>query len=399
LPEAELHFKESWRVGSFGEKRGQFRYPSDAVGLLAGSLLVADTWNNRLQVIQVDTLTGSSETLDVFDFPDGQEPCGVALLGDERIFVSVFGFGSSAHGVYEFSWSAIDPLQPLVAEKAAKSKKGSSRASTPVSQSKNKLWRVSFFGGAVGTKAGHFAYPCGVAASSLLGCLFVADSGNSRVVALRVGAKVGDPCEWLAATRDAALAGPKDVATDPAGLVYVADTDNARCVVLRFSLETLEFELVAVVAGSDAEVPMAHPTRCAPLVCPRAIRVEPLAWVADLGGAARPPWSCLVTVLDQGPAAHAAHTFHVRCVEEEVAADADSTSDASPARGVTVKATSTQLSTYGGYPGNAAGMLDNPSGSTLVGTSAARDAGRRVAVVDSNNHSIVLLSWEEPAAE
>lgn len=280
LPDTELHFKESWRVGSFGEKQGQFRYPSDAVALDAGPLLVADTWNNRLQVLQLDALAGTSEMLDVFDFPDDQEPCGLALLG-ERIFVSVSGFGASAHGVYEFSWSVLDPLKPFVVEKAAKGKKGSSRASTPgspLAPPKHKLWRVSFFGGPIGTKAGHFAYPCGLAASALLGGLYVADSGNSRVVALRVGAKVGDPCSWLAATRDASLAGPKGVGTDPAGLVYVADTDNARCVVLRFSPDTLEFETLAEVAGGDAEGgaprPL-RPARCAPRHSRRALGVPP----------------------------------------------------------------------------------------------------------------------------
>jgi DNA-binding beta-propeller fold protein YncE len=374
LPETNLHFKESCRLGAFGERLGEIRYPSDVLALPDGPLLVADTWNNRLQVLQVDIHSGSSETLENFDFSDNQEPYGLALL-EERIFVSVSGFGGAAHGVYELSWSTLDPLKPSGSEKTAM----------------KKLWQVSFFGGPVGSMAGSFAYPRGLAASTLLNCLFVADSGNSRVAVLRLS-EVGQPCSWVTATSEGILAGPKGVSTDPAGLVYVADTDNARCVIFQFLIELEEF--VEVASLGDQEVPMAHPSRCTPLVCPHAIRVEPLAlsFGADAGDdVVQQPWSCLVTVLDQGQTSHAAHTYHVKCEEEEVNADEPfEEAPEQPQRAVNVKVLLTQLSSYGGLPRKLPGTMDHPSGSALVTDG--------VAVIDSHNHSIVLLSWEYASA-
>jgi hypothetical protein len=176
------------RFGQYGEEPGNFRYPSDAVVLPGNAILVTDTWNNRIQVLELNMETGDLKVLDSYKFPGNLEPTGITKLGN-RIFISCNGFGSTPHGIQEFGWSGLDPMiKPVVVKKEKvelKTKKGDKKSSAkvvpeaPVEVAVEipdpKLWPLQFYGNKIGSGEGEFAYPTSIAAHEASGTLLVAD--------------------------------------------------------------------------------------------------------------------------------------------------------------------------------------------------------------------------------
>ena len=373
------HHQFSSRFGRYGTDPGAFHFPSGATFLPSGLIIVADSWNNRLQVM--DLAGESPKVADVYRFQDGMEPHSIAVLGD-RIFVTVQGFGATEHGLMEFSFSEADPTKEPLKGKRPGSRGGSSRG-----KARPRLFALCFFGSKVGTTEGFFAFPSGLAASVGLSLLFIADTGNNRVVALRPGASPGDKMSWVGSSGEN-LSSPSGVAVDPAGIVFLADTGNRRIAAFKWTTSFVQVEI-----GFD-RIDVVNPKRCTHVSAPYGLWAEPLKFdpepeppMSEGAPSTRKPWSVLLSVADQGDdCPHALHTLVVHLSEQVGDAEEDRGQE------VTTKGDVLHLSSFVGSGDQA---LEGPRGCLILSGSGEDDEGKQLVVIDGNNHSIVLLGWEE----
>jgi DNA-binding beta-propeller fold protein YncE len=118
------------------------------------------------------------------------------------------------------------------------------------------LYEARIFG-ECGSGQGQFREPLGIAADER-GNVFVADTGNDRVVQLRYGP---DGLRWVRAfvtpgTWESPFRKPSQVALGESGTLYVADTDNDRVIVMSQAGEPI----LEIRGDSEAGVTLDGPT-------------------------------------------------------------------------------------------------------------------------------------------
>ena len=192
--------------GQRGSAIGQYNWPRGiAVDPVTGHLWVANTKQYNIHIIRTDT-------------------CGAAPpAGGVQS-----RFGSQGTGLDQFNWPHSIVIRGSDADRVAFIADTNNHrivayhvaTRTPI---------TSF--GSSGSGNGNFRFPTAVALDPATGNLFVADSGNDRIVELSVSAD-GGSFTWEG-TYTGGFSGPQGVALDPQGRIFVADTANDRLVILR----------------------------------------------------------------------------------------------------------------------------------------------------------------------
>ena len=179
-----------------GAELGKFNWPRGmAIDNATGQIWVADTKQNRLQIVQPDC-TGLEFIGDFFGGAGTDQfnwPYGVAIRQSDRIaFVS----DTENHRLKAFN----------VATRA----------------------QLSIFG-AKGSGFAQFLRPAGIAVSPVTGNIFVADSENDRIKEL---SSANGTSFTTVRNITGGFLNPEGVAVDAQGRIYVADSGNDRIVIL-----------------------------------------------------------------------------------------------------------------------------------------------------------------------
>jgi tripartite motif-containing protein 71 len=243
----ELGFLGEW--GGFGSGPGQLAFPRALASDPAGDTYVADTANDRVQVFDssgayLRTIGVSAHAPGVFVAPRGLavDPSGRLLVVDtdgNRIESFAQG-GGALLGV----WSSAGGVKPGFAEPGgiAIDPRGSVYVADTGNARVARLWGegtyLSELGGPADLGGAGLSGAGSAAVSAATGDLYVADSGHNRVLSYsptgsllaRVGAGGGDGSSGSA---PGAFNHPGAVAVAPSGYVFVADTGNNRVVKLR----------------------------------------------------------------------------------------------------------------------------------------------------------------------
>jgi tripartite motif-containing protein 71 len=285
----QLEFAGEW--GGFGSKPGQLAFPRALASDPAGDTYVADTANDRIEVFDpagnyLRTIGISAHGPGVMTAPRGLaiDPTGRLLVSDtDGNRIEIFDAGSDTYtgewteagghsaGFYYPEGIGIDPhgsvyvadtgnerLVRLWGEGAYQGEIGgpaelggaqlAGAGSVAVSSATDQTYvadsnhnRVLVYGpegslqakwgagegnGTAGNGPGAFDHP-GALALAPNGNVYVADTGNNRVVELSATGQVVD--EWGAkGTADGHFRAPAGVAVDAAGSVYVLDSENDR---------------------------------------------------------------------------------------------------------------------------------------------------------------------------
>lgn len=184
-------------VGEAGDGEGRFQTPQRAARDAAGRLYVTEygaEGHNRIQVFEPDPTPGGSRWIFAGEFgsygEDGggfSRPMGIVVVGDE-VFVSDVSHRIVVYGtdlVFRREW------------------------------------------GREGSAQGELRYPYGIAAHE--GTLFVAEYGNHRIQRFTTAGESRGSFGKLG-SRPGELRNPWDVAVDEHGILFVADTGNDRVV-------------------------------------------------------------------------------------------------------------------------------------------------------------------------
>lgn len=284
-----LTFAGAW--GGYGSKPGQLAFPRALASDPAGDTYVADTANDRIEVFDpvgdyLRTIGLSARGPGQLTAPKGLavDPTGRLLAADTvGSRVEVFAPGSD---LYSSQWAspegrsdgfnaptgiAVDPLGSVYVSDPGNARltqfwgdgtylseiggptdigpaQLSGAAAVAVSDADRETFvadsghnRVLVYGpegmlrakwgadagsGAAGTEPGDFEHPRGIAVDGA-GNVYVADTGNDRIVKLSPGGVV--LAEWGApGSGDGRFHAPTGVALDGAGEVYVVDSENNR---------------------------------------------------------------------------------------------------------------------------------------------------------------------------
>ncbi len=242
----ELDYVRSW--GGHGSGQGQLIYPRALAADAAGETYVADTANDRVEVFSpngqyVRTIGTPALSPGVLTAPRG-----VAVDPSGRLFVSdtdtnrVEAF-SAGGGPYLFSWSQAGGANPNFAEPAGIA--FDPRGAVYVADTGNgriaRLWGegtyLSEIGGPSELGGALLRGAASVAVSPATGELYVADTEHNRVLIYsptgtllaKIGAEGGNGAP---STEAGAFNHPEGLAVAPSGYVYVADSGNNRIVKL-----------------------------------------------------------------------------------------------------------------------------------------------------------------------
>ena len=229
----------------------------------AGGILVADTFNDRLQKFRTNGAfvaewgPGGSGNRQFAD------PRAASRDGDGNLYVADYGNNRvqklSSTGAYLAQWGTqgitngqfrcpagivVDRGYVYVADQANNRIQKFTRAGGFVA-----TW------GSLGSGPAQFALPTGLAVDKQ-GNLYVVDQGNSRIQKFSA---TGTPiCRWGTSGSGAGqFRSPTSVAVDPEGNVYVADTGNSRIVVFAPTASTpvLSSPRVTVTAAATSAAP------------------------------------------------------------------------------------------------------------------------------------------------
>ncbi|MGO9761609.1 MAG: NHL repeat-containing protein [Solirubrobacteraceae bacterium] len=242
----QLAFAGAW--GGAGSKPGQLEFPRALASDPAGDTYVADTANDRIEVFNPDgnylrTLGASARAPGELTAPSGVavDPSGRLLVSDtvdDRIEAFAPGddafleqwtlAGEHAAGLASPAGIGIDP-------------RGSVYVASPGNQRIVHLWGDGTFlgelGGPIDVGGAELAGAGSVAVSSASGQAYVADSDHNRV--LVYGPEGTLQAKWGAGEGDGTPGGgpgafdhPAALALAASGNVYVADTGNSRVVEL-----------------------------------------------------------------------------------------------------------------------------------------------------------------------
>ena len=232
----EGYFQDFW--GSEGVRPGEFSFPGAIAATGDGSVWVVDSGNHRLQKLQaiqplVADLTGTPlSTVGKRGAGKGQfeNPTGIAIDSRGRILVVDSGnrriqvLDARGNGLEE--WRHLDWLSPwgISFEPDTKSIFVTDRARHKVSRLDEQGRQISAWG-EPGNGEGELWAPHGI--TSHAGFLYVADTGNDRIVKFDLDGKslgsVG--CHGTAV---GAFVDPVDVAIDADHHLYVVDRGNHR---------------------------------------------------------------------------------------------------------------------------------------------------------------------------
>jgi sugar lactone lactonase YvrE len=196
------------QIGVPGDGEGQFAQPTNLAVAPDGTLYVADTLNNRIQVFNREGVFQRS--IGSRGNGEGQfiEPRGIAVDADGTLYIADTWNARivkmSPDGQVLASWGSGN--QDLGDGKKATITEGTAQG--------NAANPLGFFG------------PRGVALDGK-GNLYIADTGNKRIVVTSINGEYR--FQWGAAGAErGSFNEPTGVAIDTAGVVYVADTWNGR---------------------------------------------------------------------------------------------------------------------------------------------------------------------------
>ena len=221
------------RFGSYGSGNGQFKAPQGVAVRDDGLIFVADTGNNRVQVLTHEFAYfrqwgQASHAERQFDRPRGVA-IGPGPGGEIVVFIA--DTGNSRIRVFTFHGDQLD-VWGRWGNEPGSFDMPSDLAMAPngdvyvVDTNNHRIQRFTAQGafvsawGVQGAENGNFVYPRGIGISAA-GVIYIADTGNDRVQLFDAnGAFLG---KWdLAGGYD--LAAPTDVVVAPNGTVYVSDT-------------------------------------------------------------------------------------------------------------------------------------------------------------------------------
>ena len=261
-------FQQWWGRNSFGSPDcgsgpGEFDWPV-SVAVDSGYIYVADTGNDRIQMIDPDDngtsllILGDNGT----GFGNGEflEPRGVAVRGD---LICAADTGNSRiqmfdNSTFQTAWG--DKIMPDGQLSGAEGIAAGPDGTVYVLDTQNH--RVQTFNsdgvfldqwGSLGSDPGQFFLPGGIAVVEAVTrtLLYVADTGNSRVQKFDTdGTYLTSWSSWSADNATDALSGPRGIAADfdnGTVTVYVADTHNDRLVVFNENGDRID------VYGSSGE--------------------------------------------------------------------------------------------------------------------------------------------------
>jgi len=245
----ELGFIQAW--GGFGSKLGQLAFPRALASDPAGDTYVADTANDRVEVFNPDgdflhTLGESALGPGVLTLPQGlaSEPTGGLLVSD-TIGNRIERFAPGTDAFIE-SWTAAGKRSPGFNRPAgiAVDPRGSVYVADPGYERLDRLWGEGTFlselGGPADLGGAQLAGAESVAVAPSTGTVYVADKNHNRILIYsRQGSLIA---KWGAEEGNGASGDgpgqfnhPAAVAVEASGNVYVADSGNNRIVKLSAS--------------------------------------------------------------------------------------------------------------------------------------------------------------------
>ena len=242
-----------------------------------GSLWVSDTANNRLLEFVPPFATGMAASV-VIGQPNFTS---TETHPDARSLWLPGGVAFDPHGDL---WVA-DELHSRVLEFTPPFTTGQAAVAV--------LGQSNFSGSLPGTGSGSLAFPDALAFDAN-GTLYVADTGNNRVVSFAPPFTTGMSASGVVGQTNLASGGagsgpgaldhPSGVAVDPRGELWVADEQNNR--VVRYPLPIVDGSPADLVLGQPAPVGSGPGTTARALRGPDGVTLDPLSggvWVADTG--------------------------------------------------------------------------------------------------------------------